>query len=190
MSLQFQIPNILQDSKNISCYNLLFPKQAGASRLGYTINAMDKGSTCIEEYTLLSTGSNLGISPSSVNFSGLPFSNVVLLFRSLSSGVKWYSSLNVTSDSFVPTQENAFLSWLMNELSMWVLLFASSFSPLLTCTLSWTLSMNLVWLLKLISSNVTPSCRVKEIKNGYRNAPMCWAKIQFANCQKLLCTYM
>ena len=182
--------NTVQVSKNIFYYNLLFPKQAGASRLGYAINAMDKGAMYIEEYTLLSTGSNLGISPSSVNFSGLPFSNMVLLLRSLSFGVKWYSSLNATSDNFVPTQENAFLSWLMNELSMWVLLFASSFSLLLTYTLSWTSSMNLVWLLKLISSNVTPSCRMKEIKNGYRNAPMCWAKIQFGNCQKLLCTYM
>ena len=97
---------------------------------------MDKGAMFIEEYTLLSTGSNLGISPLSVNFSGLPFSNMVLLLRSLSFGVKWYSSLNVTSDSFVPTQENALLRLLMNELSMWMLLFASSFSPLLTCTLS------------------------------------------------------
>ncbi|RYQ81803.1 hypothetical protein Ahy_B10g100401 isoform C [Arachis hypogaea] len=48
--------------------------------------------------------------------------------------VKWYSSLNVTSDPFVPTQENALLRRAMNESSSFWVVLAVLFSSTLAVT--------------------------------------------------------
>lgn len=62
--------------------------QAGASKLGNTMNAIDKGEMVIGEFTLTRAGFSNGMSPVLVSSKGMPFRTIVWLLRYLSFGVK------------------------------------------------------------------------------------------------------
>ena len=53
--------------------------QAGASKLGNTMNAIDKGEMDIGDFTLTWTGSSLGMFPVPVSSKGMPLRTIVRL---------------------------------------------------------------------------------------------------------------
>lgn len=136
-------------------------QQAGASKLGNTINLMDLRVIEMGEFTSLKAGSNFGMFPSFVSSNGVPFRSIVLLLKRPFAGVKWYSSLcNGLSDVFCPTHETARLTPRTMELCLWlvVLIACKRLKPFST------LRMNSVWLLKLMRSSVIPGCNNKTTK--------------------------
>lgn len=92
-----------------SCASKIYA-QAGASKLGNTMNDIDKGLMYKGELTSSRTGSNFGMFSSSVSSNGSPLRSMVWLRRFPSFAVKWYSSLyNGSSDARLPTHETDLL---------------------------------------------------------------------------------
>ena len=129
--------------------------QAGASKLGNAMNAMDNGLMNIGAFRLRRTGFKLGMFPSSVSSKGIPFRTMVWLLRYPSFGVRWYSSLNNCSSALLPIHDADFLRPRMKALPLYmVVFFTNKLRFMLFSTLIW----NVVWLLKLIRSKVMPAC--------------------------------
>lgn len=135
----------------ICCTNYL---QAGASKWGNTVNAMDKGATDIGNCTSTRTGSNVGMLPSELSSKGLPLRTMVWLWRYLSLGVKWYSSLcTACSCAFLPTHTTVFFrTWTKEPCLLMVFWMCISMFMLFR-----TATLNVVALLKLINNRVTPA---------------------------------
>lgn len=130
--------------------------QPDASNFGNWMNLIVKGAIESGEFTSTVAGFIYGISPVVVSSNGTPFKSIVLLLISPPCGVKWYSSR--VSSSFVdfdPIHENVDFSRWMNETFLSFTVCKFIFRML------WTLSLNSVWLLRLIRSNVMPACNKK-----------------------------
>lgn len=129
------------------------------------MNEMDKGAIYIGEYASTRVGFNVGIFPSSLSSKGLPLRTIVWLWRYPSLGVKWYSSLCVVvSNAFLPTHATVFFRTRTKELSLTMvsMICISMFLEFRTET------RNLVVLLRLINSSVTPAYKKTQIR-GFKN---------------------
>jgi hypothetical protein len=138
---------------------LMCQEQALASNLGRTTKAMDVGAICTGESTATSTGSIAGMLPASPSSNGAPLSSIVLLWRSPSLAVRWYSSrLLVLLAGFLPSHETAFLSLCVKELRF----SRSGLLPKLTLMSFWRVTLYPVVLLRLINRIVMPCCILKQ----------------------------
>lgn len=126
--------------------------QPDAWKLGNWMNLMFKGAMETGEFTFTKAGFICGISPVFVTINGIPFKSIVLLLISPPCGVNRYSSrVSFASVDFDPIHEKV-------DFSLWKKdTFVTFGVTKFVFKMLWIESLNSVWLLRLIKSNVMPA---------------------------------